>query len=197
MMSNILYFTPFKPVPFLSLILLSGCSLAYAHNLSDPHIIYDHRRTLIGCLFPWLFPVNLWLFWHFPYVSTTSILLIILNQNLHFFSVPCYRHGIFYYLFQIKSVLSGRASEFFILMPCLFSREKAEPLHQSWRQGHAFTWVTLLLCRMVLGRGGSSWFSWLAFPGIEKNIWGNNCLKLLNFVKSHKLYIFKNESQAG
>lgn len=67
-----------------------------------------------------------------------------------------------------KSMPSGRAIQFFILIVCLFSWEEPESLQESWRQVPAFTWETLLLCEVVLGKGGKGSRKFHAYKHCQK-----------------------------
>ena len=69
---------------------------------------------------------------------------------------------------KTKSMPSGRAVQFFILKACLFSWEEPESLQESWRQGPAFTWVTLLLCEMMLGRSAKGSRKFHAYKHCQK-----------------------------
>lgn len=63
---------------------------------------------------------------------------------------------------------SGRAVQFFILIVCLFSWEEPQSLWDGWRQGPAFTWETLLLCEVVLGKGGKGSRKFHAYKHCQK-----------------------------
>ena len=74
----------FKSAPCLALIAPKQVQPSIHTHLPDPRVVCGLKKGLV-CFSPWLFLLNFWLLCYFASMRMTSLLLIVLHQDLSCF----------------------------------------------------------------------------------------------------------------